>query len=94
MLWGMDANEKAQENRIRGMARRRGLALQRHRARDPGHVLYGTYQITSADGSVAAAKPNEAFGRQYGLTLTEAEQALRDWADRNETTTTPEGERP
>lgn len=73
---GMDAKEKARENRIRGMARRRGLELQRHRARDHGHLLYGTYQLTRPDGSVAAAKDNAAFGRQYGLTLDEAEKIL------------------
>lgn len=72
----MDGKEKAREVRVRNMAHRRGLNLQRHRARDHGHLLYGTYQLTHPDGSVAAAKDNAAFGRQYGLTLDEAEKIL------------------
>lgn len=72
----MDASEKTRENRVRRLARRRGLELQRHRARDTRHVLYGTYQITRPDGIVTAAKDHGAFGRSYGLTLDEAEKIL------------------
>lgn len=67
---------KTEENRIRRLAKRRGLELQRHRARDTGHVLYGTYQITRPDGSAVAAKEHAVFGKSYGLTLDEAEKIL------------------
>lgn len=77
----MDSAEKIRENRVRRLAHRRGLELQRHRARDTGHVLYGTYQITRPDGTVIAARDDEAFGCQYGLSLAEAEVALSDSAE-------------
>lgn len=79
----MDNALKVRENRIRRMAQRRGLELQRHRARDTGHVLYGTYQIVRPDGSVAAAKEHPTFGRSYGLTLDEAVAALTKNAEEN-----------
>jgi hypothetical protein len=72
----MDTALKTRENRVRRMAQRRGLELQRHRARDTGHVLYGTYQIVRPDGSVVAAKEHPTFGRSYGLTLDEAIEKL------------------
>ena len=72
----MDTEAKTAENKVRRLAKRRGLELQRHRARDTGHVLYGTYQITRPDGSVVAAKEHPAFGKSYGLTLDEAQKIL------------------
>jgi hypothetical protein len=72
----MDMAEKTRENRVRRVAQRRGLELQRYRARDRRHVLYGTYQLTRPDGSVYAAGNHEAFGHQYGLSLDEAEEIL------------------
>jgi hypothetical protein len=78
----VDAEAKTRENKVRRLAKRRGLELQRHRARDTGHVLYGTYQITRPDGSVVAAKEHPAFGRSYGLTLDEAGKILLEGGGR------------
>ena len=72
----MDVEQKVRENRLRRVARRRGLEFQRFRTRDPHHVLFGTYQITKPDGTAVAAKQHEAFGYFYGLTLDEAEKYL------------------
>ena len=74
----MDTEAKTAENKVRRLAKRRGLELQRHRARDTGHVLYGTYQITRPDGSVVAAKEHPAFGRSFGLSLDEAGKILTE----------------
>lgn len=80
ILDGMDGDQKVRENRLRRVARRRGFALQRYRAIDHGHVLYGTYQLVDGDGTVVAAKEHKAFGKSYGLTLDEAEKYLTEGA--------------
>lgn len=72
----MDVEQKVRENRLRRVARRRGLEFQRFRTRDPHHVLFGTYQLIKPDGTVVAAKDHEAFGLSYGLTLDEVENFL------------------
>ena len=74
------AQGKAREIRVRNAAARWGLELHRHNSRRCGilHALYGTYQLTRPDGTVAAAKQHEAFGYSYGLTLDEAEQYLKN----------------
>ena len=72
----MDRATRTQDMRVRRKAQRRGLVAKRHGSRDTGHLLYGTYQITKPGGTVVAAKENEAFGYQYGLTLDEAEKYL------------------
>jgi hypothetical protein len=41
----MDTEEKVRENRVRRMAERRGLHLEKSRRRDPQAVDYGTYQL-------------------------------------------------
>ena len=74
----MDKATRTQDARVRRMAQRRGLVAQRHRARDTGHLLYGTYQLTKPDSTVVAAKQHEAFGYTYGLSLDEAEAYLTD----------------
>jgi len=73
----MDKVQKARENRLRNAAKRQGLELQRHRARDSRHILYGTYQLVRLpDGEIHDAREHPAFGRQYGMTLDEVAKAL------------------
>ena len=38
-------NEKARENRLRRLARRYDLALQKSRARNPDNITFGGYQL-------------------------------------------------
>ena len=78
MLSGMDVDAdraayKIWENRIRRMAGRQGLRLEKSRRRDTRAVDYGTYRlvdpVTSTVVSYGASSP-------YGLTLDEIEKAL------------------
>jgi hypothetical protein len=69
----MALDEKVRENRLRRMAERQGLRLEKSRRRDPRAVTYGTYHLVNAwTNSV------EAYGSPdgYGLTLDEVEAAL------------------
>lgn len=65
--------EKIRENRLRRMAERQGLQLQKSRRRDPRALDYGTYQLVDVQTSGLVA-----YGRQsgYGLTLDEVEREL------------------
>jgi len=65
-----DTEYKVLENRLRRAAERQGLRLEKSRARDPRHLLYGTYQLVDVDinGVVLA---NWALGRGYGMGLDE-----------------------
>lgn len=64
---------KAWENRIRRMAERQGLRLEKSRRRDTRAAGYGTYRLVDPASntvvSYGAASP-------YGLTLDEIEKAL------------------
>lgn len=74
MLSGMtlDPAEKVRINRVRRMAARQGLTLQRSRRRDPRAIDYGTYWlIETRTGAVA-------LGDTLGVTLDEIETALLD----------------
>lgn len=70
-----DAMDKVRENRLRRVAGRRGLRLEKSRRRDPRAWDYGTYQLVDAytNGLVAAEWD---VGRGYGLTLDEIEAWL------------------
>ncbi len=70
----MSEGDKVRENRLRRMASRQGLTLQRSRLRDSRAIGYGTYQLVDArTGDVkAAAEPDGG----YGLTLDEIESQL------------------
>lgn len=48
----MTATEKAVENRLRRMAKRRGYTLAKNRLRDPLGVDYGCFYLYRADGSL------------------------------------------
>lgn len=56
--------EKVRENRMRRVAARRGLHLEKSRGRDPGALGYGGYMIVDVAGNyvVAGASP-------YGFAL-------------------------
>ncbi len=75
MVSGMEQGEKVRENRLRRMAERQGLILQRSRLRDPRAIGFGTYQLVNADtNTLAAGDPNRGFG----FTLDEIEKALTE----------------
>ena len=72
----MDADctaHKVWETRIRRMAARQGLRLEKSRRRDTRAVGYGTYRLvdpaTNAVASYGGSSP-------YGLTIDEIEKAL------------------
>ncbi|MEO3976670.1 hypothetical protein [Streptomyces sp. CAU 1734] len=66
---------KIEETRLRGVARRRGMVLQRSRARDPQALGYGLYRIADAEtGSVIAGS---GVGG-YTMTLDQVTAYLAD----------------
>lgn len=68
-------SSKVRENRARRAAARQGFQLQKHRARDPRHVLFGTFQIVDATtGAPVHADPG--VGRGYGLDIDDVESYL------------------
>ena len=68
-----EAGHKVRENRLRRMANRQGLALEKSRRRDKRAYDYGTYHLVDA-----ATNTLTAYGHQsgYGLTLDEVEATL------------------
>jgi hypothetical protein len=73
ILSGMDTAAKTQENRVRRMAERQGLQLQRSRRRDPRARDYGRYRIVDlATNSVVAG----GQAADYSLDLEDAERYL------------------
>lgn len=68
---------KVRENRLRRMAERRGLAIEKSRQRDPGGREYGTYRVVDpySDNKVVAAE----FNREYGLSLNRVEEVLTNY---------------
>ena len=71
----MDTSEKVRENKLRRMAVRQGLRLEKCKARDPRALGYGTYWLINASTNaiVASGSPNG-----YGLSLDEIEKALTE----------------
>jgi hypothetical protein len=64
----VDTAEKVRENRLRRVAGRRGLRLEKSRRRDPQAMDYGLFWIVQATGK--AVVPSR------GMTLTEVEAWL------------------
>lgn len=63
-----ETQRKTFENRLRRAAERRGLRLEKFRARDEDHLLYGTYQLVDErDDAVVMADWDS--GRGYGRDL-------------------------
>jgi hypothetical protein len=64
---------KVWENRIRRMAERQGLRMEKSRRRDTRAVDYGTYRLVDpATNTVVSYAPPSL----YGLTLDDIEKAL------------------
>jgi hypothetical protein len=68
------AQLKGYEIKLRRAAARQGLMLQKHRARDPYHLLYGTYQLVDASTNDVVWAADHEQG--YGLDLSEVAQCL------------------
>jgi hypothetical protein len=66
-------DEKVRENRLRRMAERQGLRLEKSRRRDPRAVDFGTYQLVNARSNALVAG-SRSWG--YGLDLDEVEAYL------------------
>jgi hypothetical protein len=69
-----DTELKVLENWLRRAADRQGYRLQKCRARDPQHLLYGTYQLV--DISTGGLTWSGPAGRGYGLSLVDVEEYL------------------
>ncbi len=68
------SDEKIRENRLRRMAERQGLKLEKCRRRDPRAIGYGTYHLVDKDNNLVA------WGLQdgYGMDLDAIEKALNE----------------
>jgi hypothetical protein len=66
------SEEKVRENRLRRMAARQGLELQKSRLRDHRAIGFGTYQLFSPTTSTVVV----ADDHEYGLTLDDVEREL------------------
>jgi hypothetical protein len=70
----MDETEyKVWENRLRRMAQRQGLRLEKSRRRDPRALNYGTYWLINPYTNTVVAGDT---GNGYGLDLDQVEKAL------------------
>ncbi len=65
---------KVGENRLRRMAQRQGLALQKSRQRDPWAYGFGTYQLVDPYSNTLAAGDTQ---HGYGLDLDQVAAALK-----------------
>jgi len=68
--------QKILENRLRRMAARQGLRLEKSRRRDRRALDYGTYQLVWIDNNAIAASGGGREG--YGMHLDEIETALTE----------------
>lgn len=66
-------SDKVRENRLRRMADRQGLVLEKCRRRDPLAIGFGTFMLIDAGtGAVVAS----GLPGGYGLTLADVEEHL------------------
>jgi hypothetical protein len=65
-----DTTEKVRENRLRRMAARRGLMLEKSRRRDPGATDFGAYWLNDAEGN------HRVYGDFWGTDLDGIEEFL------------------
>lgn len=68
-----ESAEKVRENRLRRMAHRYGLQLEKSPRRDPRAIGYGTYQLSEGNKLVAWGLPSG-----YGLSLDDVERELKN----------------
>lgn len=66
----MTRADKVRENRLRNMARRQGLYVQKSRRRDPHALDYGAYWLIDTRGNFVVS------GGEWGLTLDQVEEFL------------------
>jgi hypothetical protein len=78
----MSTTDKVRENRLRRVAARRGLHLEKSRRRDPNAFDYGTYWLIDHRTNAIAFR-NFALD-SYGLTLDDVESYLDETARRPE----------
>lgn len=79
--WAVMSADKTRENRLRRMARRQGLDLQKSRRRDPRALDYGGYQLIDQGSSSLVF--GETAGTAFGASLDDIEAfLLRPRADR------------
>jgi hypothetical protein len=64
--------ERVRENRLRRMAQRQGLVLQKSRRRDPSAIDYGRWFIVDQDTNALVA------GDRFGITIDEVERFLTE----------------
>ncbi len=69
----MATSNKVRENRLRRVALRRGLRLEKTRRRDPLALDYGTYMLIDDRTNAVVARGLESG---YGLTLDDIERHL------------------
>jgi hypothetical protein len=70
----MDTQSKIRENRLRRMADRQGLALERSRRRDPRAVDYGTYRLINPQQNALVYPSGLPY--DYGASLDDIETFL------------------
>ena len=76
----MTNQEKVRENRLRRVADRCGLRLQKSRARDPEDLTFGGYQLIDIQCSgVVFGYGNANYG--YAASLDDLEEWLNDDAE-------------
>lgn len=66
--------QKVAENRVRRIARRQFLTLQRSPLRDRRAIGYATYRLRNEDGALVAGRDDR--GNDFGLSLDEVEKYL------------------
>lgn len=69
----MSTAEKVRENRLRRMADRQGLRLEKSRRRDPRALDYGTYRLVNAQTGTVESWGDSSL---YGMTLDDIEKQL------------------
>ncbi|WP_219413941.1 hypothetical protein [Pseudonocardia nigra] len=68
-------SDKVRENRLRRMAARQRLRLEKSRRRDPRAIDYGTYMLVDPAANTIAVGDHQAG---YGLSLDDVERALTE----------------
>jgi len=69
----LDITEKTRENRVRRMAERQGLVLQKSRRRDERAIDFGGYMLVDAKANFVVMG---AEGHAYSATLDQVEEWL------------------
>jgi hypothetical protein len=69
--------DKVRENRLRRMAERQGLALQKNRRRDPYAADYGLFWLRRLDDPMPEQSHDAWIGYPAGFTMDEVEAYLK-----------------